>query len=327
MRRHVQLLSFAALLCVLTGSAAPASAQGNSVNAHWVLDNVAPGMRGSVIRQGAHGTPVIPTTTPTQTRTQTATETPTPSPTGSPTNTLPPTDCADRPDGSTCDAGLDFGNTLICVDGECVACVPSGNGLTTRFVDNGDRTITDTTTCLVWEKKTGGFERPHGAAATFTYSTCGGGQTCIGDPSSACPPDGTAFTEFLASLNGTRFAGHGDWRLPSSAGSLANPTGDAPELESLVDLTQDCHPGPSPFPPCIHPIFSVPCPGEFGEEESCTLYGFYASGSASPNLPRDNFLVWFGSYEPDATTPLVVRQQKNCPNVYRAVRGGVVFVP
>jgi hypothetical protein len=90
-----------------------------------------------------------------------------------------------------------------------------------RFVDNGDGTVTDRQTGLQWEKKTGtvaltgpNFADPHWAANIYSLSASG----------PPYPPDGTAYTDFLVRLNGSSsdgvtlmgcFAGHCDWRLPT----------------------------------------------------------------------------------------------------------------
>lgn len=78
-----------------------------------------------------------PPATPTSTPTATATTTPNP--------------CASKPDGTTCDAGTSAKRT--CEGGACGNCVPQTSP-SPRFVDNGDGTVTDRKTCLVWEKKT-----------------------------------------------------------------------------------------------------------------------------------------------------------------------------
>lgn len=74
-----------------------------------------------------------------------------------------------------------------------------------RFIDNGDGTVTDSQTSLQWEKK----------------DTVCPGMHCVSDAyrwSATFPqPDGTAFTVFLATLNASSFAGHNDWRLPTSS--------------------------------------------------------------------------------------------------------------
>ena len=85
-----------------------------------------------------------------------------------------------------------------------------------RFTDNGT-TVTDNLTGLVWEKKTNldsiqNFADPHDADNLYLWcsdSTFEG--VCDNDAA-----DGTAFTDFLRSLNsGGCFAGQCDWRLPT----------------------------------------------------------------------------------------------------------------
>src|SRR3984893_13119844 len=96
-----------------------------------------------------------------------------------------------------------------------------------RFTDNGDGTVTDHQTGLIWEKKT-----PAGSGGVHDvnnkYTWCASGDT--GCPSPSNLADGTVFTVFLATLNNGAndkisgsddspiagcFANHCDWRLPS----------------------------------------------------------------------------------------------------------------
>ena len=111
-----------------------------------------------------------------------------------------------------------------------------------RYMDNGDGTISDLLTGLMWEKKTGtagGADDPgdpHNVNDTFTWSNTGDA------------PDGTVFTAFLPFLNGqipgaSCFANHCDWRLPSQG-----------ELRRIVDRDVP-HCGPTSPTPCIDPIF------------------------------------------------------------------------
>jgi hypothetical protein len=90
-----------------------------------------------------------------------------------------------------------------------------------RFVDNGDGTVTDTTTRLMWEEKTGVYgpgvscgslgscPDPHGVNNVYTWTA------------NTTQATGTVFSEFLGRLNGANdavcFAGHCDWRLPTLA--------------------------------------------------------------------------------------------------------------
>jgi len=76
-----------------------------------------------------------------------------------------------------------------------------------RFTVNGDGTVTDRLSGLVWEQKTDDAS-VHDKDNVYTWSA-----------SAANAPDGTSFTSFLATLNtaGGCFAGQCDWRLPTRA--------------------------------------------------------------------------------------------------------------
>lgn len=97
-----------------------------------------------------------------------------------------------------------------------------------RFTDNGDGTVTDNLTALRWEKKTADAS-VHDHTNWYTWTSASMGTTA----------NGTAFTSFLDTLNGTCFAGHCDWRLPS-IGELGTIVTGA--YLSCAD-------------PCIDPIF------------------------------------------------------------------------
>jgi Protein of unknown function (DUF1566) len=116
-----------------------------------------------------------------------------------------------------------------------VAC---GGTTTARYVDNGDGTVTDTTTGLMWEKKVTECCYIHQVSESFTWGNYF--------------QDGSAFSRFLGLMNfctsnedgslvTAGFAGHCDWRLPSIA-----------ELKNIVDMTV---PGCGTGTPCIDPIF------------------------------------------------------------------------
>jgi hypothetical protein len=121
-----------------------------------------------------------------------------------------------------------------------------------RFIDNGDGTITDQQTELTWEKKDragglhdvrneyqwsgncpdgSGYCQPDAAAA----ATCA---AATGDPVGCgqCPAPTTCDTgglgtiwTWLNDLNASNFAGHNDWRIPS-----VGEDGGTPELDTLV---------------------------------------------------------------------------------------------
>src|SRR5262249_27668194 len=134
--------------------------------------------------------------------------------------------------------------------------------------DNGDGTVTDHQTGLMWEKK-------HGSVGNFVVCA----ETACPDPhevnnvyqwcrdvapmdgtcdTTGSPADGGAFMDFLAKLNTQPcFAGHCDWRLPSEAGQNSPFTG-AKELESIL-----LAPSPCGTSPCIDPIFGPTAAGDY----------------------------------------------------------------
>jgi hypothetical protein len=130
----------------------------------------------------------------------------------------------------------------------------------TRFTDNGDGTVTDGQSGLMWEKKghldgepvactgTDVCPDPHDADNQYTYS----------DDNPTGPP-GTVYTVMLAQLNaGEGFAGHTDWRLPTVA-----------ELQGLVDYAD----GSAPVTPAA---FDIGCSSSCnGISCSCTVADLY----------------------------------------------------
>src|SRR5262245_46993085 len=119
-----------------------------------------------------------------------------------------------------------------------------------RFVDNGDGTITDNETGLMWEKKI----LDEGACPRFDNILIPRSPHCVQDTwqwtNSGTAPDGGVFAVFLARLNAAVsrsgdgvnirdvcFAGHCDWRIPNIV-----------ELQTIVL-------SPCSNPICIDPIF------------------------------------------------------------------------
>jgi hypothetical protein len=106
-------------------------------------------------------------------------------------------------------------------------------GTACRYIDDGDGTVSDLNTLLIWEKKTVDGS-VHDVDNRYTWSVEDG-----------TAPKGTAFTDFLGRLNNCTssdgstvtgpFTGRCDWRLPTVA-----------ELQTIVNCA---------FSPCIDPIF------------------------------------------------------------------------
>jgi hypothetical protein len=162
-----------------------------------------------------------------------------------------------------------------------VVCPPNSP---TRFVDNGDGTVCDHQTGLMWEQKDGGDgtvdpNNPRDVDNNYTWSISGG------------PPDGTAYTDFLARLNGPiantnpseQLGGHRDWRLPTSA-----------ELQTILDCS---------FSPCTDPTFGP------------TAASFYWSSTSDASSPLSAWAAFFGNGG-------VFFSSKSNGDRVRAVRGG-----
>ena len=161
-----------------------------------------------------------------------------------------------------------------------------------RFVDNGDGTISDTETGLMWEKKDGpsdgvqNVENPRDVDNQYSWSAVG-------------PRDGTAFTDFLPRLNGeiasspaNQFNGYRDWRLPTVW-----------ELLTILDSSFGA--------PCIDPIFGPTAVGVPGSSGS-----FYWSFTENPRPDLGAWAVDFTDCFADgARTP-------GLSEYVRAVRGG-----
>jgi len=128
----------------------------------------------------------------------------------------PPTVCTTKEDLAAIEAKADV----------VVAGIVSALEAGTRFVDNGDGTVTDNATGLQWEKKVAG----------------GGCLHCVYDVKTWA----AAMSEWISEVNGywngsmrAGLGGHSDWRLPSFA-----------ELQTILIAPYPC--GTSP---CVDPIF------------------------------------------------------------------------
>lgn len=164
-------------------------------------------------------------------------------------------------------------------------------GTSCRIVDNGDGTLTDLDTGLMWEEKTL-VMGPHFAGDFYSWANAG----------MVTIPNGTAFTNLLGALNEEQsadgntvttacFAGHCDWRLPTIL-----------ELETLVDLAAPgCNMGGGA--PCVI--------AGMGETPSF----FHLSSTTSSTDPTD---VWGVDFEFGTT----FASGKSGSGPVKAVRGG-----
>jgi hypothetical protein len=154
-----------------------------------------------------------------------------------------------------------------------------------RFVDNGDGSITDMQTGLMWEKKSDDGS-VHDWDNAYSWSVTG------------AESDGTVFTVFVSTLNDQAFAGHSDWRVPTLQ-----------ELGGIADYDV--------VDPAAALIFDDNC--ELGceiTECSCTKSSFYWS---STDVANDANSAWFADFSDGA-----LDQKIKIGNArVRGVRGGL----
>ena len=173
-----------------------------------------------------------------------------------------------------------------------------------RYTDNGDQTVTDNLSGLVWEKKdnldgTTNPSDPHDADNTYTWST--------GSP---YKESGTAFTGLLGTVNGGGgFGGANGWRLPTLA-----------ELQTIV-LDFECK-GRGLGPTCSCP--SSPCV-DLALDAATTQPDHYWSATSStclagiePCIPAPG-----GAWRVGFTFADVFTNSKTLNFYVRAVRGGL----
>jgi hypothetical protein len=180
--------------------------------------------------------------------------------------------------------------------GQVGAC-PGAPGAPVGLVDNGDGTVTDNKTGLIWEKKTGTV----GSLVDCSTTTCSN----LDDvnnlykwSASGTAPDGGLYTDFLERVNGKLcatstcpgLAGHSDWRVPTLS-----------ELQTIVDLSAT---GCGTGSPCIMPVFGP------------TVLDCYWSSAAFAGSPTSAWGVNFFSGDPE-------NDGKTNGYSVRAVRGGL----
>ncbi len=193
-----------------------------------------------------------------------------------------------------------------------------------RFVDNGDGTITDNQTGLMWEKKdqAGGL---HDSRTGYTWAgECGCTTRTAGSPGqcngsaplcqpnplaeSACSgatggvlgcsqcsvgscnvdPFGhgapTTIWGWLVQLNASNFAGHNNWRLPT-----VGQDGGTAQLETILAAPYPCGTNP-----CVAAVFNTGCaPACSVTGCSCTAPSGYWSATTYAANPQFAWSVYF----------------------------------
>jgi hypothetical protein len=166
--------------------------------------------------------------------------------------------------GRTCeDLGFSFG-TLSCGAG----CVFDASGCTnTRFVDNGDGTVSDRQSGLMWEQKVPGTACLHCVNDQYPWSP--------GFESSGLPTESASISDWLSTVNGltndpntqSGLAGYSDWRIPSVV-----------ELQTILDCSFE--------PACIDPIFGPTSGLAYWSSSSlaATLFRAWGVGFSQGNM-------------------------------------------
>jgi len=164
-------------------------------------------------------------------------------------------------------------------------------GVTRSYTDNGDGTITDDSTGLMWEKKSA-----DGSVHDWNNRYWWG--------SFSKNMSGTMVTAFLDVLNDVAgggancFADYCDWRIPN-----------VNELESVLDYGS--------VAPAVDPVFHTNCtPGCTVTTCSCTRSFFYQASSTYAGGRREAWVVGFGGGG-------VFTFSKQNGYAVRAVRGGL----
>jgi hypothetical protein len=145
--------------------------------------------------------------------------------------------------------------------GAVIACAGTGQdgdiraGAALSYTDNGDGTITDNNTGLMWEKKSNAATEFNYKRISYTWAD--------------------AFAVHIAGLNAAGFAGYTDWRLPN-----------VKELQTIVNYEK--------LAPAVSPAFETGCEGDCTVVQcSCTTLAPYWSSTTSAEFPENAWQVEF----------------------------------
>jgi hypothetical protein len=176
--------------------------------------------------------------------------------------TMGQTELLCAPNAGATDGGFPATGQTMCWDdtGTVIPCAGTGQdgeiraGARLAYVDNGDGTVTDVKTGLMWEKQSYGDGSVHDMNSIFHWDDL--------------------FTH-VAALNGASFAGHTDWRPPNvrELASIANYENVNPSVSSPFNNN------------CVAPCTVATC--------SCTQGDNYWSSSTYAYVPKEAWLVGF----------------------------------
>ena len=186
-------------------------------------------------------------------------------------------------------------------------------GAALSYTDNGDGTITDRDTKLVWEKKDQTSMGPHNLGNTYPWSgscsistnnacgtdaDCPAGEVCLAGDGQDIFPLGMTVFQWVAQLNATAFGGHTDWRIP-----------DVKELQSIQEY--------GTFQPQVAGAFNTACSSGCDVTAcSCTQSGNYWSSTTNAVVSDQAWMVNFGLGGSVLESKLALEH-------VRAVRGGL----
>ncbi|MGB8536192.1 MAG: DUF1566 domain-containing protein [Acidobacteriaceae bacterium] len=214
------------------------------------------------------------------------------------------------------------GKASLTLSTVCILLMWTGVLHAQRFTDNGDGTVTDHQSGLIWEKKTpAGSGGLHDVNNQYAWCARSGTHFTCADRSEA--PNGTVFTEFLYGLNHSTsdngdssngcFLGHCDWRLPTIV-----------ELRTIFDPAQGACGGGSGA--CIDPIFGPTFSGTVTvgvhTDPANSFYWSSTSFVPSPPLPPEAAGAWVVNFGFQLRGSIDVGVlSKGTPTYVRAVRG------
>jgi hypothetical protein len=192
----------------------------------------------------------------------------------------------------------------------------AGRGVTPAYRDNGDGTITDLNSGLMWEKKikldsiSDAFN-PHDADNCYPWAgTCAtGGVVCRVDADCAAngpchasdcqvsAPGGLTIFKWVEQLNAANFAGHNDWRMPTSDElyGIVNPLEEGDARVKAAFNGASCGAGcgnlSDPACSCNQPgLYWAAAKNQSKPDESWMML-FYCNGNLFLDLKSNRFYV------------------------------------